>query len=200
MEIAARQTRSLSRRVSSHEMAGPLVISSPQLSFSSPPLSSAMISAQLHSPLVTLQKAQAERARGTRIPPTSEAFKKVLYCLAPVSASPSYHGAMPCNSLFMAGNSFVPFLPQAQTSPVPLQTAPRFPMPSIPQHLGSPMPAAPFSSSASPLYPKTPLTSLLHHPPGAACSCFHPRFGCRTPLINSCSNRSAENLASSHCP
>lgn len=155
MEIAARQTRSLSRRVSSHEMAGPLVISSPRLSFSSPPLSSAMISAQLHSPLVTLQKAPGERARGTRIPPTSEAVQESS---APVSASPSSTGLCPATR--SSWHSFVPFLPQAQTSPVPLQTAPRFPMPSIPRHLGSPMPATPSSSSASLLYPKITLVSL----------------------------------------
>lgn len=102
MEIAARQTRSLSRRVSSHEMAGPLVISSPQLSFSSPPLSSAMISAQLHSPLVTLQKAPGKRARGTRIPPTSEAVQESSALSGTGICFPIFHGAMPCNSLFMA--------------------------------------------------------------------------------------------------
>ena len=54
-----------------------------------------MISTQLHSPLVTLQKAPGKGARGTWIPPTSEAFKKVLYCLTSVSAFTSSMGLCP---------------------------------------------------------------------------------------------------------
>lgn len=195
MEIAARQTRSLSRRVSSHEMAGPLVISSPQLSFSSPPLSSAMISAQLHSPLVTLQKAPGERARGTRIPPTSEAFKKVLHCLAPVSASPSSTGLCPATRSSWLATALCPSFPRRRPPRCPYRQLLTFPCPPSLSILARPC-QPPLPAPLPPCF-----TLKLPSPPSRShLLVLSSRFGCRTPLINSCSNRSAENLASSHHP
>lgn len=80
-----------------------------QLSFSNPPLFLATISTQLRSPLVTLQKSPGKGAHGTWILPTSEAFKKVLYCLTSVSAFPSSMGLCPVTlSLWLAGLCALP--------------------------------------------------------------------------------------------
>lgn len=144
-----------------------------QLSFSSPPLSLATISTRLHSPLVTLQKAPGKGAHGTWIPPTSQAFKKVLYCLTSVSAFPSSIGLCPVTlSLWLAELSSLP----SPGSDLPGATTDSSSLSHALDHSASWLSDAiqPFQLHCFLILPWIPLTSLQCLP-GAA---FLPSFCC----------------------
>lgn len=152
-----------------------------QLSFSSSPLFLATISTQLHSPLVTLQKAPGKGAHGTWIPPTSQAFKKVLYCLTSVSAFPSSMGLCPVTlSSWLAELCALP----SPGSDLPGATADSSSLSHALDHSASwlsdtiqPFQLLCFTLNSSHL-PPMPSRSCL---PPAACKFFPSRFGHCTP-------------------